>query len=121
MRPMRPAPNTATFMVPWVLSVIVSSSVFGFFNFEFEPVGQRDEKRLTQADRACQRAKCKRAAFLHKQLRARIPCERRQAAIGNDERLRLVMMRDAQAILRFAAIGFEADGDDDVALFHAAD
>src|SRR5713101_7551682 len=48
--PMRPAPNNAT-------SVIVFSAISRFFDVEREPVRQRDEQRLAQADRARERAK----------------------------------------------------------------
>ena len=77
--PMRPAPNTATSIV-FAASVIVSSSVFGFFYVQFELVRERDEQRLAQADRAGQRAERKRAAFLHIQLSSGVT--RRAAKAG---------------------------------------
>src|SRR6201997_3304167 len=85
--PMRPAPNTATSIVLPATSVIVSSSVCRLFYVQFQLVRERDEQRLAQANRAGQRAECKRAALFHIQLRARITRERRQLAIRNDERL----------------------------------
>src|ERR1700761_8456691 len=100
MRPMRPAPNTATSIVLPVedVSVIVASSVFRFFYVQFELVRERDKQRLAQADGAGQRAERERAPLLHIQLGRRIARERRQLAVGDHERFGLMVMRDAQAI-----------------------
>src|SRR5215467_3028681 len=115
---MRPAPNTATSIVfvsppafapAFPLLVIVSSSVLRFLNVQFKLVRKRDKERLAQADRAGQRAERKRAALFHIQLRARIARERRQLAVADQERLRLMVMREAQAVLRLLAVRREAD------------
>src|SRR5690349_2554762 len=100
MRPIRPAPKTATLIgVLDAALVIVSSKVFRLFNGQFQLVRKRDEERLAQADGAGQRTERERAPFLDKKLRGRVARERREAAIRDDERLRLMVVRDAQAIL----------------------
>src|SRR5579863_3149363 len=120
MRPIRPAPNTATLIgelgaAGVAALVIVSSNVLRFFNGQFQLVRKRDEERLTQADGAGQRAERERAPLLHKELRGRVAGERRETAVGDDERFRLMMVRDAQAIWRFLAVRLEADRNHDVA------
>src|SRR5580692_8624939 len=109
---MRPAPNTATSIVlPPATSVIVSSSVFRFFNVQFELVRERNEQRLAQTDRAGERAKRECAPLLHVKLRGGVARERRELTVGDHERLRLMVMRHTQAVLRFLAVRCETDRD----------
>ena len=71
--------------------------------------------------RAGERAEREGASLLHRQQRARVARERRQPAVRDHDRLRRARsLRVADAGLRLAAVGREADRDDDVVAAHRA-
>src|ERR1022692_4516886 len=111
--PTRPAPNPAT-------SIFIAACLPGFFYLQFEPVGKRNEQRLTKANRARERTERKRAALLHEQTGAGVSRERRKLSIGYHQRLGAVTLRRSHAEERLLAIRREADRDHHVALCHAA-
>src|ERR1700744_3071372 len=51
--PMRPAPNTAT-------SIVIAACLLGFFYVQLQPVRERNEERLAQADGARERTERER-------------------------------------------------------------
>src|ERR1700754_29675 len=110
---MRPAPKTAT-------SIIVFSSGKCFFNCEFEPVGQRDEQRLAQAHGAGETAERERAPFLHLEQNVRMAGEWTEIALGDGEHTSLVLLRYAHRVEGFLAERRKTDGDQRIALAHAA-